>query len=939
MKKVITLVLLVVAGMVSAQQPNKLPIDPEVRVGKLENGLTYYIRHNEQPKQRADFHIAQAVGAVLEEDDQNGLAHFLEHMAFNGTQHFPGKGIIKYFESVGVNFGGNINAYTSIDETVYRLSDVPTYREGIVDSALLVMHDWACGLLLLPEEIEAERGVIREEWRTRNSANGRMYKKIMAEIYPNSQYGKRDIIGDTAVINNFAYEALRAYYHKWYGPDNQAIIVVGDIDVDAIEAKIKKLWADVPERSNRGERPLYTVEFRDAPVVAIATDKEAMATRISFEYLHEQIPEQLEGTDMAYIMDIIHDLIASMLNQRFADLTLRSDANMAQAYGHYGETVKLKDAFELVMIPKEGHETAALQDILYQIEKMRRYGFTESELELAKTEMLNDYEQAYNERNTQKNISLAREYIRNFEDKDPIPGIEWEWKFVQQVLPMLDLASINKVAEGYVHPNPAVCIMGPEKEGVKIPSKEEVLHMLKDMEKLEIAAPEEKKVDNRLVKKAPKAGKIKKEISHEEFGTTEWILSNGVRVILKPTTFKNDEIIMEAYSQGGKSRLETKDLANAMLATDIVEFMGIGDFSMNDLRKALSGKTLSLEADIAAYSESLEGSSSVKDLESLLQLIYLKFTAPRRDEDAYQTLMNLLRTQLANKDKNPKAGYRDSISLATANYSERVKVLNLKTLDEISLDRALQIYKDRFANAADFTFMFVGNVNPQDAELRRNICRWLGGLKTKKGRETFIDRGIRAPKGELKNYFAREMETKTATNFVRFTSYDLEYNLKNIVNVQMVGRILDTRYLESAREREGGTYGVSCWASMGAKPVPVATLQMYYDTDPLMQKRLMEIIYEEVNTILANGPLDEDLSKEKESMLKDHSENIEKNEWWQEVLKAYDVNGVDYIHEYTEAVKSITAESVQKTLEKIVKSGNVIELVMMPAESDEPDKR
>lgn len=933
MKKILTFALLLIAMSMSAQAPQQLPIDPNVRVGKLDNGLTYYIRHNEQPKQRADFHIAQAVGAVLEEDNQNGLAHFLEHMAFNGTQHFPGKGIIKYFESVGVNFGGNINAYTGIDETVYRLSDVPTYREGIVDSALLVMHDWACGLLLLPEEIDAERGVIREEWRTRNSANGRMYKQLMAEIYPNSQYGKRDVIGDTAVINNFAYEALRSYYHKWYGPDNQAIIVVGDIDVDAIEAKIKQLWADVPARANRGERPLYTVDFREAPVVAIATDKEGQATRISFEYLHEQIPQVIEGTDMAYVLDLIHGLIGQMLNQRLADLTLKSDAHIVRAYAYYGETVKLKDAFEVVLTPKEGQETEALQDMLVQIEKMRRYGFTEDELELAKTSMKNDYEKAYNERNTQKNITLAREYIRNFEDHDPIPGIEWEWQFVQQVLPMLDLASINQVAAGYVHPNPAICIMGPQNDAVKIPAKEQVIAMLKDVETIEIAAPEQKEIDNRLVKKMPKAGKIKKEIQHPEWGTTEWLLSNGMRVILKPTAFKNDEVLMQITGLGGKSLIETEDLPSAALATDIISFMGLGDFSMNDLRKALSGKTVNLEPNIEAYTEELNGSSSVKDLETLLQLVYLNFTTLRRDEDAYQTLINLLQTQLANKDKNPKASFRDSVSVAISNHPERVTLYNLETLSKVNLDKAIDIYKKRFSNAADFIVILVGNVDPKDAALRQNVCRYLASIKgCAKHKEQPKDRGVRVPAGVHKNYFSREMETKTASNYVRFTSYDFDYTLANIVNVQMVGRILDTRYLESAREREGGTYGISCWARMAYRPVPQATLQMMYDTDPKMQTRLMDIVHEEVKTIVENGPLADDLAKEKESMLKDFQEDIEKNDWWTDILAVHELNGMDYFHGYQEAVNAITAESVQQTLKKIVAAGNVMEVVMMPAE-------
>ena len=478
-KLLLNIALLFAAMMVSAQEaPEKLPMDPEVRYGKLDNGLTYYIRHNEQPKQRAEFHIAQAVGAILEEDHQNGLAHFLEHMAFNGTQHFPGKGIINYFESVGVNFGGNINAYTSIDETVYRLSDVPTYREGIVDSALLVMHDWSCGLLLLDEEIDAERGVILEEWRTGRTANRRIWKKLNELMYPGTQYAKRDVIGDTAVINNFEYQALRDYYHKWYGPDNQAIIVVGDIDVNAIEAKIKALWKDVPRRKNFGERPLYTVNHNDKPLVAIVTDPEAQESRIMMEYKFDQLPDVFKGTAQEYMLNLIRDLACDILNNRFSDLVLNPNASFAGAFCHYGETAKKMDAFQVTMIPKADRETEAYNDLIYQLEKMRRYGFTNAELERVKNDKMTAIQQAYNERNTRKNISIARECIRHFENGESMPGAEWEYEFVQATLPLVNLDAVNNVGQSLVHTNPTVAIAGPEKEGIQIPSEEAILATL-----------------------------------------------------------------------------------------------------------------------------------------------------------------------------------------------------------------------------------------------------------------------------------------------------------------------------------------------------------------------------------------------------------------------------------------------------------------------------
>ncbi|MGM9837228.1 MAG: M16 family metallopeptidase [Paludibacteraceae bacterium] len=932
MKRFLLSTLVLTAALaISAQQPQPLPIDSAVRVGRLDNGLTYYIRHNEYPKQRAEFHIAQAVGAILEEDNQNGLAHFLEHMAFNGTEHFPGKGIINYFESVGVNFGGNINAYTSLDETVYRLSDVPTYREGIVDSALLVLHDWACGLLLLPEEIDAERGVIREEWRTGADANRRMWKAINPLKYPGSQYAKRDVIGDTAVINNFAYDALRAYYHKWYGPDNQAIVVVGDIDVDAIEAKIKALWADVPARENRGERPLYSVEDNQEPIVAIVTDKEGQYTRIELDFKKAKLPREFRGTDVAYVSQLAENLVCTMLNNRFEDLSVDPNASFVGAGSFYTELVKEKDAFIAIYIAKTGQETQAYKDLLTQLEKMRRYGFTASELERAKTEMLTQYEKSYNERNTARNMQYTQEYIRNFLDGEVIPGITWEYEFAKQVLPMLDVASVNQIASQMVtDENLIVSFTAPESEGVKLPDEKQVRELLAQVKNEEIAAPAEEKVVTTLVDKAPRAGKIKKTTKDEVLGTTEWTLSNGVHVIIKPTAFKNDQILLNAFSNGGTSLVATEDLPSARLATDIVEIGGVGNFSYTDLRKALTGKTVSLSPSINAYSEEIEGESSVKDFETMLQLNYLYFTAPRRDEEAFSMLMSMMNTQLANKDKNPKAIFADSVSLMGNDHSPRTIIYTTDMLSQVSLDKALAIYKERFANPADFTFVFVGNIDPEDKNIQKLVCQWLGGMKTTKQVESFRDNGIRTPSGMQKNYFSREMHTTTASNRIQYTSYDMPFDLATGINMELIGRILYTRYLESIREREGGSYGVGCYGTVDLRPVSRARLIMQFDTDPQKQEKLMAIIHEEIKTIIDNGPLAVDLHKEKESMLKDYQEDLEKNSYWQTVIYLNEVCGINYITDYKNAVEAVTAESIQKTLKKLVDAGNMFEVVMMP---------
>ena len=634
MKKFILCTIVLALSFVAvAQQPQPLPIDSAVRVGKLENGLTYYIRHNEYPKQRAEFHIAQAVGAILEEDHQNGLAHFLEHMAFNGTEHFAGKGIIEYFESIGVNFGGNINAYTSLDETVYRLSEVPTTREGIIDSALLVMHDWACGLLLLEEEIDNERGVIREEWRTGMGASRRMWKHSNMLKYPGSQYAKRDVIGDTAVINNFEYDALRDYYKKWYGPDNQAVIVVGDIDVDKIEEKIKALWADVPARQNRGERPLYSVDDNETPIVAIVRDKEAQNTRVELEFKKGKLPKEFRGTDAAYVQAGMLDMICDMFNNRLQELAVDPNASFTGAGSYYGETVKEKDAFTAVYIAKQGQETQAYKDLLTQLEKVRRYGFTTSELERVKKEWLSHYEKAYNERATVRNIGRAQECIRHYLDGAPMPGEEWEYQMVQQLLPMISVDMLNQIAQQLVTDANLIISFQAPVEAV-LPTEVEAVELLAAVKNEEIEAPVEEVIRENLVEVAPKAGKIKKTKTNPQLGITEWTLSNGIRVVIKPTEFKQDEILFSAFSKGGQSLVSTEDLVSAALATDVVSVSGIADMTMTDLQKALTGKNVSYSPSINANTESVDGGSTVKDLETLLQLNYLYFTAPRRDEDA-----------------------------------------------------------------------------------------------------------------------------------------------------------------------------------------------------------------------------------------------------------------------------------------------------------------
>ena len=932
-KSVIVSLLFISTVSLSAQGAPEVPIDPKVRYGKLSNGLTYYIRANQQPKERAEFFIAQNVGAILENDDQNGLAHFLEHMCFNGTKNYPGKGVINYFEKIGVKFGANINAYTSLDETVYNLSDVPTSRETIIDSALLVLHDWSGFVSLLDEEIDSERGVIREEWRTGAGADRRMWKESNKLKYPGSQYAKRDVIGDTAVINNFSYKTLRDYYHKWYRPDQQAILVVGDIDVDKVEAKIKAMFADIPAKANAGERPVYPIFDNEEPIVALVKDKEARMTRIELEYKHDKLPLEIKKSVAGYAVGVANSLISTMLGNRFDEITQQANAPFVGGYAFYGELVKSKDAFQMLVIPNEGREMEGLKALLLEAEKVKRFGFTNSELERAKTDFLKRMETAYNDRDNQKNNDLIQEYVRNFLNAEVIPGIEWEYQTAQMLLPQLTAEYVNKMAKSYVTDNNLiVSIMSPDKDAVKIPTEAEIKTAIKESKEIELVAKAEENLNKPLINQVPKAGKVKKVTRNAELGTTEWVLNNGAKVIFKPTQFKKDEILLSAFSSGGLSKIKNiADLPSATFATSIVSNNGLGDYTQIELGKLLTGKIATVNPYIGNYEEGFDGNSSVSDFETLLQLIYLNFTAVRKDDNSFAALINMYKASMANSVSDPRKAFSDTINTCLTNNNPRTVIVNLATLDLVSQDKAISIFKERFALPADFTFVFTGNVDPENESQKQAICTYLGGLKSKKKVEKYTDNKIRKPQGEVKKYFNKEMKVKKASNLILYSA-SMPFNMANRTAVTAIGSILNMRYLESIREKEGGSYGVGVRGSMSNTPIHEATLLMQFDTDPEKQAKLMGIIHAEVKEIVANGPRKDDLQKVKENMLKKYTEDLAENTWWDAAIVRYYQDKINMVADYKASVEALTPELIQATLKKITDQGNVIEVVMKPAE-------
>ena len=928
MKKFVLLaaaLLFAVSGMV-AEEYAPAPVDKDVRIGVLPNGLTYYIRHNEMPQGRCEFHIAQAVGASLEKDHQNGLAHFLEHMAFNGTKHFPDKLLINYFESVGVSFGYNINAYTSLDETVYRLSNVPT-RAGVLDSALLVLHDWSCAIALQDEEIDNERGVIREEWRTGADANRRLWRDINKQKYVGTPYAKRDVIGDTAVINNFTYQALRDYYKLWYGPDLQSIVIVGDIDVDKMEAKVKDLFGPIPPRKNRGVRPYFPLPDNEKPIIALCTDKEAPYSLFELDYKHQQKSDEFKLSKEGYRYNIIMTLAKAMLSHRFLALQLNPNSSILQMDGGYGNLIGVTDALSFYAVPKDGKEIDAAKEFIVFVEQVKRFGFRESELEVAKNEYLNSMEKAYNEKDNRENISYAREYYRNYLDAEPIPGIDWEYKFSKDVVNNLNIEEVNKVFMSLFTDNNIIFSFQGKDKGENNITKREMYDLVQSMSSLDVEEPEDVSVITDFVKNDPTPGSVVKVKENKKLGTKELTLSNGVKVVIKNTTFKNDQIMMTMVSDGGYSKVPVADLPSAYAATDVVENAGIAEYSLLDLQKYLAGKTISISPSISDYSEEISGSSSVKDFETMLQLVYLYFTNPRKDNEAFKSLIDQYYTILASRDSNPKVSFSDSISAVTNSHHERNIIMDLNWLAKVNQDKAYDIFRQRFSNPADFTVILIGNIEDND-QFRNLIATWIGGIPATGAKEKFVDNGIRSPKGVVKNYFEREMQTNTASNRIEYTG-KLKYNQKNRLVMNIIGELLSTRYLESIREKEGGSYGVGCAGYIQNIPTTTAKLLMQFDTDPEKQVKLMGIIHKEVMDIIANGPIMEDFNKIKESMLKEYEVNVTTNKYWMSALTRYyqyNFDGTDFV----DVLNSITPKDIQNTLKKLVAQGNVVEVVMLP---------
>ena len=885
-----------------------------------------------------EFYIAQKVGSILEEPQQRGLAHFLEHMAFNGTKNFPGDerglGIVQWCESKGIKFGTNLNAYTSVDETVYNISNVPSTDQAVVDSCLLILHDWSDAILLADKEIDKERGVIREEWRSRNVGMIRLWTEAQPVLYPDSKYADCMPIGSIDVINNFPYQDIRDYYEKWYRPDLQGLIIVGDIDVEQIEQKIKTLFADVKMPENAAERIWYPVADNEEPIVYIGKDKEIDMPMVDIYFKHDATPDSIKGSIMYLAQDYMMSAIARMLNERLSELAQSANPpfNMAGCSPDADFFLSgTKKSFNITAYTKDDGLSNALKVLLQEVERVRRHGFTESEYARARANILQSLESQYNEREKTNNERYVNECLQHFLHAEPMPGIEYEYSTLNQLAPNIPVQAINEVVKQLITDNnQAVFIAAPDKEDVVIPTKEEVVADLKAMPTLQVEAYVDKVSNEPLIKEAPKGGKIVSQKDNALFGATELTLSNGVKVYVKKTDFKADEIRMQGFSLGGTSLFDTADKLNYSAMNGAVDAGGAGNFSNVELTKLLAGKKVSVSAYVGSTQESVNGSCSPKDFETMMQLTYLYLTQPRKDEEAFASFKNRLKAQLESAEANPMSALSDTLSHEIYGQNERYFNMKAAMVDQLDYDRILALYKQAFADCGDFTFILVGNAELDS--IKPYIETYLGALPATNAKQTYNKANLLIPaKGTKENIFAKEQQTPMATVAI-IASGNVAYNLRDFVLMSVLDQALDMVYTEEIREKEGGTYGVSIYGQLSSERQD-AMLQIVYQTDPAKFEHLNGIINAQLDKMAKEGPTAEQMQKIKEYMLKKYADNQKENSYWMNNLKEKLYTGVDMTQDYEALVNGLTAQDVAQFAKALLDQGNKLTVVMTVPET------
>ena len=924
---------LVCSAAMMAQQP--IPTDPDVRIGKLDNGLTYYIRHNAWPEQRAEFYIAQRVGSIQENDDQRGLAHFLEHMCFNGSKHFKGNDIVKWCETIGVKFGRDLNAYTAIDRTVYNISNVPTTREGIIDSCLLILYDWADGLLLEPAEIDKERGVIHEEWRLRTSPMTRMLERDLPQLYPGSKYGHRMPIGLMEIIDNFKPKVLRDYYEKWYRPDNQAVIVVGDFDVDKVEQKIKTLFSPIQMPKNPAPVVAEAVPDNAEPIYVIDKDKEMQYSTVDMMIKSDPIPEDIKGDVSYLVIDFMKDAVIGMLNDRLSELSKKPDCPFVEGSAAYSRYLysKTKDAFGLDALPKEGQTEAALKTLMIEGRRAAEFGFTATEYQRYKQNYLSRLEKTYSNKDKRYNNQFCQNYTEHFLDKEPIPSIDMYYQMMKQVAPMIPLENINALMKEMLPANDSnlvVMNMNQEKEGAVYPTVESLKKAIADGRAAQIEAYVDNVKNEPLIAKMPKAGKIVKEVAGKKFDYKELTLSNGAKVILKHTDLKKDQVLLVGEGLGGSSLYGEKDFVNIKMFDDVIEASGLGNFSHTELEKAMAGKVASARLTLGEERFHISGSSTPTDVETMLQLVYLNFTKVNKDQESFDNTMKTTELMLKNKSLQPEAVFSDSLMVTLTAHDKRQAPLTVDDLKQVNYDRILQMAKECTANAAAYTFTIIGNYD--EAKIRPLIEQYLAALpgnakKVQKSKDVDVQY-----KGNVKNDFTRKMETPKAIAVMNWYNDKMDYTLENIVRADMAGQILTMLYTEKIREEASAAYTVMTQGGIQRDDYrTTAQVIIYCPMKPEKGDIATKIMFDEVQA-LAKTVDAEKLSKVKEYMLKNIDDQAKTNYYWVRQVNRLRKYGVDTHTDYKKVVEAQTPETIMAFVKELLKAGNHAQVLMMPAE-------
>ncbi len=903
----------------------KIPVDPKISVGVLENGLRYYIRENKEPENRADLRLVVNAGSVLEDEDQLGLAHMVEHMAFNGSQHFPKQKLVDFMESIGMRFGPDLNAFTSFDETIYMLT-IPMDSSEILETSFLILEDWANGLSFEDEAIDKERGVIVEEWRLDRGAAARMRDEQLPILLQGSRYAERLPVGTKESIENFKHDALRRFYRDWYRPDLMAVIAVGDFDRARIEELVKKHFAGIPRTAGARPRPTYAVPDHQETLFAIATDKEERNSTVA---VYHKLPLRDQSTVGAYRQMLVERLFNSMLNDRFTEITQKPGSPFLAAVSSEGRFVGSKEVYVLSALVEEGGIEKGLRALYAEGERVARHGFTATELDRQKSEMMRVFERAFTERETSDSSTYAEEFTRSFLEAEPIPGIEYEYELHKQFLPGITLEEINRLAgEWMTDINRVIMINAPDKPGVPIPDEVELLAVLAGVKAAEIAPYEDTTTVAPLMPELPKPGEIVSTRVIEEAGVTEWELSNGVRVVLKPTNYKEDEILVQAISEGGISLASDENLIPANTADNVVAAGGLDGFSAIDLQKNLAGKAVFIRPTIGELEEGLTGNASPKDAETLFQLIYLTFTAPRPDPAVFEVLKTQLKAFLENRTKSPEVVFSDTLRKTLQRDHPRFRPMTVEEIPEMDLEKSMAFYRNRFADASDFTFIFVGNLDME--KLKPLACRYLASLPSLDRKETWKNWRIPPPEGVVKRTIEKGVEPKSLTAIVFSGPY--QNSLENNNALRAACTILEIRLRKLLREELSGTYGVNVQPSYSKIPREEYRVSIDLGADPKRIDELAADIFQEIEKLKTEGPDDKEVADVRTAEFRQYETSSKQNGWWLSQLAERYRLGEDLMELLTfpDSLDLLTKDVVRDAARTYFDTENYVQVTLYP---------